>query len=361
MALLRRFADHLSIKKSITQATNVCTDYQSILCPDGMIVNLKDHILEEDMMLEYTENHSYLQNYMKSQFFHVHLRTKFKEYLSNNKFHPKKSVQPYQHTWRYKCNMNISEGKRQELFKGYYDLPSYDHQTAFLSSCMKKSGPNQKKEGINIERKFSTNMFLLGKRVCKEFFLKTFNISNKRFTTVCAKTNSLDIAEPDRRGKGQIHRRMDNDKRVSVITHIKKFPRYRSHYSRKANGQTKYISSDLSMKIMYDCKKVNVKNKTGLLLKIDEAKITKTKNLLALHQKRAKKAIEMKKDDIEKYRHSTNTIVVCFDLQQALPTLLLTTSKGLPGNRVLINKICLPPNITRIIAYSDSCSGQNKN
>nr|CAH7712418.1 unnamed protein product [Callosobruchus chinensis] len=184
--------------------------------------------------------------------------------------------------------------------------------------------------------------------------------------------------EPDRRGKGQIHRRMDNDKRVSVITHIKKFPRYRSHYSRKANGQTKYISSDLSMKIIFifntefnlrfhrphsdNCSRCDsYQNILKYPTEIDEAKITKTKNLLALHQKRAKKAIEMKKDDIEKYRHSTNTIVVCFDLQQALPTLLLTTSKGLPGNRVLINKICLPPNITRIIAYSDSCSGQNKN
>uniref|UniRef100_A0A6P7F2R1 Uncharacterized protein LOC114324518 isoform X2 n=1 Tax=Diabrotica virgifera virgifera TaxID=50390 RepID=A0A6P7F2R1_DIAVI len=65
-------------------------------------------------------------------------RTAGKEYVSNNKVHKSKSLQPYLHACRYKCNINICEEKRQELFKALYDLPSYDHQTAFLSSCIKK-------------------------------------------------------------------------------------------------------------------------------------------------------------------------------------------------------------------------------
>lgn len=35
-------------------------------------------------------------------------RTQGKEYVSNNKVHKKKSLQPYQPTCRYKCNINVT-------------------------------------------------------------------------------------------------------------------------------------------------------------------------------------------------------------------------------------------------------------
>lgn len=362
------------------------------------------------------------------------LKTQGKEYVSNKKMRKSKSLQAYQHTCRYKCNQNIPEGQREELFRAYYDLPTYDHQTAFLSSCIKKADVSRKKNNSTIQRKFSTQITLLNKRVCKQFFLKTFDISNKRFTIVCNKTSHLGIAEPDKRGKGQTHRKMKDETRNSVINHIKKFPRYRSHYSRKDNAHTKYLSSDLNVKMMYDLykKACEEENKSPAKLSYyrfifnnefnlrfhrplsdtcsrcdkyqniikhstDTSKIAESKVQLDVHQRKAEKAMTMKKKDIETYKSSTDTMVICLDLQQTLPTPLLATSKVFYLRQLWTYNLCiydlikneahmhvwseniasrgsqeigscllyfiksLPPNITKMIIYSDSCGGQNKN
>ncbi|CAH1994157.1 unnamed protein product [Acanthoscelides obtectus] len=160
---------------------------------------------------------------------------------------------------------------------------------------------------------------------------------------------------------------MGNEQRTFVINHIKRFPRYTSHYSRKANSQTKYLSSDSNIKIVYDLYKTTCKDEKKIPVKLsyyryifnsefnlrfhrphsvtcfrcdshqniikypnDDSKVSHSKVQVALHQKRFENAINMKKSDIEKYRLSTNTVVVCFDLQQSLPTPLLTTSKNKP-------------------------------
>lgn len=79
----------------------------------------------------------------------------------------------------------------------------------------------RRKTDSTVERKFSSNIFLLNKRVCKQFFLKTFDISNKRFTSICRKTNHLGVVKPDKRGKGQTHRRISSERRTSIIRHKK--------------------------------------------------------------------------------------------------------------------------------------------
>ncbi|CAG9773401.1 unnamed protein product [Ceutorhynchus assimilis] len=59
----------------------------------------------------------------------------------------------------------------------------------------------------------------------------------------------------------------------------------------------------------------------------DEEAVKNTKRDLELHQRKAKKANDAKKSDIEASKNSKDTVVVCFDLQQTLPRPLLTTSK----------------------------------
>ncbi|KAK5648400.1 hypothetical protein RI129_003292 [Pyrocoelia pectoralis] len=300
-------------------------------------------------------------------------RTEGKEYVGhrNNLVHPSRKLKEYNHRCRYKCNENIPETDKQELFNNFYELPSYDLQTSFLSSCIKKEDVARTKLGAKNNRKFSTKIMLSNKRVCKAFFLKTFDITNRRFTTVCQKTGRLGICETDKRGKASSVNKIDENTRNAIIQHIKLFPRYKSHYFRKDNSETRYLSPDLN--------------------------ITKIKTKLELHERRAEKAVQCKKTDIESHKSANDTVVICFDLQQTLLTPLLTTSKvfylrqlwtynfGVHnlisgeadmftwdetvssrgsqeiGSCLMQYIKTLPSNITKIIAYSDSCGGQNKN
>lgn len=52
----------------------------------------------------------------------------------------------------------------------------------------------------------------------------------------------------DSRGKASSRKIDDSD----VVGHIKSFPCYQSHYTRKDNENKRYISPDLSIKKMYD-------------------------------------------------------------------------------------------------------------
>ncbi|CAH1101536.1 unnamed protein product [Psylliodes chrysocephalus] len=61
------------------------------------------------------------------------------------------------------------------------NLQTYDLQTAFLSSFIKKVQPKRRKTDAAKEKHYSTVITLLGKRVYKRYFLSTFDISLRRF------------------------------------------------------------------------------------------------------------------------------------------------------------------------------------
>lgn len=284
-------------------------------------------------------------------------------------------------------------------------------------------------------KNYSTIITLVGKRVCKEFFLRTFDISVRRFQVVCRKTTELGMTEPDKRGKKEPPNKIKESSKKFVITHINMFPKYKSHYSRKDNPNTKYLSGELSINKMYklyeefcfEKQEAPVKQSyyrfifnTEFNLRFhkpysdtcsrcdslqniinhsrDDAVLSEAKRDLEIHQRKAQKATDAKKSDIfENKNDSKNTAVICFDLQQALPTPLLTTSKIFYLRQLWTYNFCvfdlltgkshmfvwdetvasrgsqeigsclikfiqnLPPTVEKIIAYSDSCGGQNKN
>lgn len=351
-----------------------------------------------------------------------------------NKPQKGRELKVYNHNCRFHCNQNINEEERRQLFKKFYEIQTYDLQTAFLSSCIKKVQPKRRKTDAAKEKHYSTAISLLGKRVCKIFFLRTFDISVRRFQVVCSKTTDLGIVESDKRGTKEPPNKMESSKKKTVLIHIRMFPKYASHYSRKDNPNARYLSGDLSISKMYKmyqefCNERHeepVKESyyrfvfnTEFNLKFhkpysdtcsrcdnfhniikhskDEVLVNNTKRDLELHQRKAKKANDAKKSDIEANKNSEDTVVICFDLQQTLPTPLLSTSKVFYLRQLWTYNFCvynllsgeshmfvwdetiasrgsqeigsclvqfiknLPPNITKIIAYSDSCGGQNKN
>lgn len=154
------------------------------------------------------------------------LRKSGKAYSGHkNKPRTQRSVRSYKHTCRYKCNQSISEEERREIFQRFYALVDYDLQNSFLSSCIKKEAVQRKRNNATTNRQFSTEIYLLDKRICKMFFRKTLDISNKRFTTVCAKTDAVDICAKDKRGIG-LGRKMEPARQKLVTEHIQMFPKY---------------------------------------------------------------------------------------------------------------------------------------
>ncbi|CAG9762722.1 unnamed protein product [Ceutorhynchus assimilis] len=153
------------------------------------------------------------------------LRNSGKAYIGRkNEPHTQRSVKPYEHTCRYKCSQSISAEERREIFQRFYALANYDLQNSFVSSCIKKKGVQRKTNNATTNKQFSTEIFLLNKRVYET--------------------------------------------------------------------------------------------------KIKEAQIKQE-----VHHKKAEKALATKKSDVLDNKDSADTCVICFDLQQALPTPLIATSK----------------------------------
>lgn len=78
------------------------------------------------------------------------------------------------------------------------------------------------------------------------------HISNKRFSNAAYKQGSVPgIAITDQRGKHEPGNKISEDMLESVRCHIRSFPTFRSHYSRKDAPHKKYLSPDLNVGKMY--------------------------------------------------------------------------------------------------------------
>lgn len=276
----------------------------------------------------------------------------------------KKELKPYEHRCRYKCH-EISEAARQILFTKFYQIKSYDLQTNFIASCISKIAPKRKIAQAVSNKQFTTIIKLMGLRVCKPFFLKTLDITTRRFLTVCNKKTGEGFTETDQRGRHSPTNKISHLMRNDVITHIKMFPQYRSHYSQVDNPCTRYLPENLNISKMYSlysewCTEKNtakVKESyyrhifaTEFNLKFhrphsdtchtcdklnnminnspDEEVKTRSKVELTIHQKKVESVKQSKVDDINYGKENPDQVrVICFDLQKTLPTPLLTTNK----------------------------------
>lgn len=364
------------------------------------------------------------------------LRNSGKAYIGHRNI-PKqeKKFVYFEHSCRYKCCNDISVEEALNIFTHFWELGSWDLQTAFISSCIKIQEPLRKKVKATFHRKKSVTILLKNRRVCKNFFLKTLKISNGRFSRVVNKKTDLGFIGSDLRGKHSNPKKIPNEDRELVNQHINLFPKYRSHYTRKENIDRKFLPSYLTIKKMYECYKEFCTEKqkkpvkewlyreifnTSFNLSFHQPhtdtcnKCDNFANLLKavkdederraleiqkeLHQRKAEKAIEQKKEARKLAQESDNELVaICFDLQKTLPTPSLTTNKvyylrtlwtynfgihDLGNNKAymytwdestasrgssevascLLKFIKQLPRCTkRIVAFSDSCGGQNKN
>ena len=83
---------------------------------------------------------------------------------------------------------NFTENDRQELFDNFLQVGNFDRQNQFLLSCVQIVVPKRPKADAVKPKSASRVCYLNGKRVCREFLLRTLDISQIPFTCSCIPT-----------------------------------------------------------------------------------------------------------------------------------------------------------------------------
>ncbi|XP_065645654.1 uncharacterized protein LOC136076116 [Hydra vulgaris] len=273
-----------------------------------------------------------------------------------------RSVKPYMHRCRYKCCLNITEDQRQTVFNYFWKLGSFDLQTAYLNGCVKVGEPKRVNANATAIKTISKTISLMGHRVCKDFFLKTLDISNSRFCHVTKNRSKSGISPQDGRGKWPDKHKISDCDLDFVRSHINLFPKYKSHYSRHDNPNKTYLPSHLILQCMYNmyvekCVEVNRKpvllwcyrnifNKDfnisfhpphtdtchkcdrfeNLLKTCVDGEANSIKTERDLHHRKADKALESKRSAKQQGKCEDTVVAITFDLQQTLSTPVLTTN-----------------------------------
>lgn len=159
---------------------------------------------------------------------------------------------------RRDCNKKIDDVTRMALFKDYWEMGNYDRRVTFIASLIsiveKKSETNLSCPKKNRQKTFCYFIDVKGERVqiCKGCFCDIFGETAKFIFSVTNKKISSASAIPfsDKRRKHVPSNKISEEKMQQIYTHIKKFPSYESHYSRR-HTEKRYLPSNLNKTIMY--------------------------------------------------------------------------------------------------------------
>lgn len=268
-------------------------------------------------------------------------------------------------------------------------------------------------------------------KVCKKMFEHIHGISRGKVDMLIVKkrSSSTGFVQPSSSGRHTPHNARPEE-REKAIKHIESFPKYQSHYSRSHTSKL-YLAPNLNIRKMYGlyqdrsitatpisypvyaklfrglgykfkcpsidtCKTCDHLQNTIKSAKCDEERM-KLVDEKDLHLKLADDAYKQKRTDIEMAKQSRTEKVLVFDMQQNLPTPVLTTNvvyykrqlwtynltvrnctdnstkcymwhegisdRGADQVASCLTKCIesLPNTTTKVTLYSDSCPGQNKN
>jgi hypothetical protein len=249
-----------------------------------------------------------------------------------------------------KCNERISADVQETLFNQYWALGKYDKRLSYLSQLIVSKSKtkvlvNPKKirlqsfdYNVNVEDSYI--------KVCKTCFVKIFDETRGFINTVCTRITTIgEVVTKDHRGGAR--RNLTQQQLQDTNDHIASYPSYVSHYCRPRTT-FRYLSRELTIAKMHHMYKETYQNPVSLskyqkifkskklrfkkyktdtcnkcdsfVHKIRNAK-SKDEELTLIqerdfHQKIANDGYEQKRLD----KNNPDKIVLCFDLQQCLPT-----------------------------------------
>lgn len=270
-----------------------------------------------------------------------------------------------------KCIESVTEDERKLLFENFYAMADFSRQNAYLCGLIHQTEVKQRRP-VNGNRgnKQISNLYHLQKanitvRVCKKFFLQTFQVSDGRVTRALHKVKNSKSPGEDLRGKHRAAQKISEDQKQFCMEHISQFPAYQSHYSRHDNPDRKYLSPDLNLRKMFSlyvewCRSHNYepvkeyfyrhifntkfnlhfhvprqdtcKSCDQYKQKIDvednERRTNELKIQHNLHLRKAEKARQSLRKDGEDAKENPEIYTITIDLQKALPFPKLSVSEA---------------------------------
>ncbi|CAG9831150.1 unnamed protein product [Diabrotica balteata] len=159
-----------------------------------------------------------------------------------------------------RCSEMVSVEEREKLFKKYWELGSYDSQTTYLGTLISEE-PVKRHYGVSSgdrAKQFTRVYKISSIKVCRDMFVKTLQISTKRVNTALVKIKSDSIV--DKRGAYGGYNKLSSTRFNEVIDHIKRLPKYKSHYRREEMQDAEYLESHITIEKMHSLYSEEVEN-----------------------------------------------------------------------------------------------------
>ena len=153
---------------------------------------------------------------------------------------------------KFRCSLNITADERNAIFSEFWNLSDDGKQTFYAKTTERVVKERVRTKAAKSRRKYSYKYIFIkdeaNVRVCKEFYLSTIDISQRRIEWYHDKAARNEFM--DKRGK---HTKpiTPDDAKTFVREHIESFPRMPSHYCR-ASSSKEYLAADLNLTKMYN-------------------------------------------------------------------------------------------------------------
>ena len=325
---------------------------------------------------------------------------------------------------RLKCGEKIPVTQRETVLTSFYQLDENSKNSYIFSSIVALQPYTMRMDaGRHRQMSFAYYITVQGvkTRVCKKAFAALHQITNNKIDHISRQIlEGKSAPHPCERGRhGNRPQRISSSRTEQVKEHINQFPAENSHYSRHDNPNRQYLAPDLNINRMYQlyrdwCSKhsydpvsarayrdiFNTQFNLGFGSPKSDTCTVCDRGSDEDHKAAASASFAAAQQDREFAKNSDNVYYATFDLQKTLPLPRLSTSIAFYLRQVWLYNLgihveakslhkpffciwtegdggrgcseiasCLlawvdmlnVPSGCRLICWSDSCAGQNKN
>lgn len=156
------------------------------------------------------------------------------------------------------CFSKIPEEQKQYFISYFNSIADKSKQDTFLAGLIETHKVQRHRSRLGerppktCSAKYKVKFNSTTLYICRKAFGSIFDVSKHVTDRIVQKVINNDFSPKDGRGKHNNRPNVNSQLiRSQIDTHINSFPARQSHYSRLKNGDTKYLSSDLSVATIY--------------------------------------------------------------------------------------------------------------